>query len=81
MLVIMHIGYGLRTILKLSLYHRLLTNVPFLLLCLCNLFSTQGLYIPYVYLVELATSKGEHRQMQSTIYLMYSLFMKRTCTI
>ena len=37
---------------------RLLTNVPFLLLCLCNLFSTQGLYIPYVYLVELATSEG-----------------------
>ena len=79
----MHIGYELRTISKVSLYRRLLTNVPFLLLCLCNLFSTQGLYIPYVYLVELATSKGEHRQMQSKIYLMYSLFMKRTktCTI
>ena len=39
--------------------YRLLTNVPFLLLCLCNLFSTQGLYIPYVYLVELAMSEGE----------------------
>ena len=37
---------------------RLLTNIPFLLLCLCNLFSTQGLYIPYVYLVELAMSEG-----------------------
>ena len=79
----MHIGYELKTILRLSSYCRLLTNVPFLLLCLCNLFSTQGLYIPYVYLVELATSKGEHRHMHSKIYLMYSLFMKRTkaCTI
>jgi len=37
---------------------KLLTNIPFLLLCLCNLFSTQGLYIPYVYLVELAMSEG-----------------------
>ena len=79
----MHFNYELRAILKVSLYRRLLTNVPFLLLCLCNLFSTQGLYIPYVYLVELATSQGEHRHMQSTIYLMYSVFMKRTkaCTI
>lgn len=37
---------------------RLMTNVPFLLLCLCNLFSTQGLYIPYIYLPELAEARG-----------------------
>jgi MCP family monocarboxylic acid transporter-like MFS transporter 12 len=37
---------------------RLLTNVPFLLLMLANLFSTMGLYIPYMYLPTQAESKG-----------------------
>ena len=38
-----------------------MTNVPFLLLCLCNLFSTQGLYIPYIYLPELAEARGQSK--------------------
>ncbi|XP_023341712.1 monocarboxylate transporter 12 isoform X2 [Eurytemora carolleeae] len=37
---------------------RLLTNIPFLLLLLANLFSTMGLYIPYMYLPSQAESKG-----------------------
>jgi MFS family permease len=37
---------------------RLMTNKPFLLLCLCNLFATQGLYIPYMFLPNLATTHG-----------------------
>ena len=37
---------------------RLMTNKSFLLLCLCNLFATQGLYIPYMFLPNLAKAKG-----------------------
>ena len=37
---------------------RLMTNKSFLLLCLCNLFATQGLYIPYMFLPNLAKDKG-----------------------
>lgn len=37
---------------------RLMTNKPFLLLCLCNLFATQGLYIPYMFLPKLAMNAG-----------------------
>jgi len=37
---------------------RLMANKSFLLLCLCNLFATQGLYIPYMFLPNLAKAKG-----------------------
>ena len=37
---------------------RLMTDRSFLLLCLCNLFATSALYIPYMYLPGLAESKG-----------------------
>ena len=46
------------TILEQSCSPRLLTNVPFMLLTLSNLFATQGLYIPYMFLPSLAASKG-----------------------
>merc|ERR1712061_43189 len=46
------------TILEQSCSPRLLTNIPFMLLTLSNLFATQGLYIPYMFLPSLATSKG-----------------------
>ena len=48
----------LRTVIDQSCSPRLLTNPPFMLLCLSNLFATQGLYIPYVFLPALATSRG-----------------------
>jgi len=46
------------TIIEQSCSPRLLTNVPFMLLTLSNLFATQGLYIPYMFLPSLAASKG-----------------------
>lgn len=48
----------LMTIIEQSCSPRLLTNLPFMLLSLSNLFATQGLYIPYMFLPSLATSKG-----------------------
>merc|ERR1719348_460692 len=36
----------------------LITNIPFGLLTLANLCSTQGLYIPYMFLPTLAESQG-----------------------
>jgi len=48
----------LRTIADQSCSPRLLTNPPFMLLCLSNLFATQGLYIPYTFLPTLAISRG-----------------------
>jgi len=47
-----------RKILDESCSPKLLTNVPFMLLCFSNLFATQGLYIPYIFLPSLATGKG-----------------------
>ena len=35
-----------------------MTNVPFLLLTFSNLFATQGLYIPYMFIPSMAESKG-----------------------
>ena len=48
----------LMTIIEQSCSPKLLTNLPFMLLTLSNLFATQGLYIPYMFLPSLATSKG-----------------------
>ena len=48
----------LRTIINESCNPRLLTNAPFMLLCFSNLFATQGLYIPYVFLPKLAIERG-----------------------
>ena len=48
----------MRTIINESCNPRLLTNVPFMLLCFSNLFATQGLYIPYVFLPKLAIERG-----------------------
>ena len=48
----------LRTIADQSCSPRLLTTPPFMLLCLSNLFATQGLYIPYTFLPTLAISRG-----------------------
>ena len=47
-----------RTIMDQSCSPKLLTNLPFMLLCFSNLFATQGLYIPYMFLPSLATSRG-----------------------
>merc|ERR1719225_51089 len=47
-----------KTIINESCSPKLMTNVPFMLLCLANLFSTQGLYIPYVFLPGLAGGRG-----------------------
>lgn len=47
-----------KTIINESCSPKLMTNVPFMLLCLANLFSTQGLYIPYVFLPGLAVDRG-----------------------
>ena len=44
--------------LKSSCSLALFTNVPFLLVILANLFSTMGLYIPYMFLPKLAMSKA-----------------------
>ena len=51
-------GNCLRTVLDQSCSPRLLTNLPFMLLCFSNLFATQGLYIPYVFLPSIAASRG-----------------------
>ena len=48
----------LRTVVDQSCSPRLLTNLPFMLLCFSNLFATQGLYIPYVFLPKLAMQRG-----------------------
>merc|ERR1711884_274243 len=48
----------LMTIIEQSCSPKLLTNLPFMLLCFSNLFATQGLYIPYMFLPSLATSRG-----------------------
>ena len=48
----------LRSVVDQSCSPRLLTNPPFMLLCLSNLFATQGLYIPYTFLPALAISRG-----------------------
>jgi len=48
----------LRTIVDESCSPKLLTNLPFMLLCFSNLFATQGLYIPYMFLPSLAKSQG-----------------------
>lgn len=48
----------LTTIIEQSCSPKLLTNLPFMLLTLSNLFATQGLYIPYMFLPSLATSKA-----------------------
>ena len=48
----------LMTIIEQSCSPKLLTNLPFMLLTLSNLFATQGLYIPYMFLPSLATSRG-----------------------
>jgi len=37
---------------------RLMTNVPFMLLALSNLFATQGLYIPYMFIKNFALEMG-----------------------
>ena len=37
---------------------RLLVNVPFMLLALSNLFATQGLYIPYMFIKNFALEMG-----------------------
>ena len=37
---------------------RLLVNVPFMLLALSNLFATQGLYIPYMFIQSYAEEQG-----------------------
>jgi len=37
---------------------KLLVNVPFMLLALSNLFATQGLYIPYVFIKSYAVEQG-----------------------
>ena len=48
----------LRTIVDESCSPKLLTNLPFMLLCFSNLFALQSLYIPYMFLPSLATSRG-----------------------
>merc|ERR1712128_263810 len=48
----------LKTVLVTACSPKLMTNVPFLLLTFSNLFATQGLYIPYMFIPSLATSRG-----------------------
>ena len=48
----------IRTVVDQSCSPRLLTNLPFMLLCFSNLFATQGLYIPYTFLPKLAIERG-----------------------
>jgi len=48
----------LKTVLINSCSPQLMTNVPFLLLTFSNLFATQGLYIPYMFIPSMAESKG-----------------------
>eukprot|EP00090_Calanus_glacialis_P041215 TRINITY_DN7249_c0_g1_i1.p1 TRINITY_DN7249_c0_g1~~TRINITY_DN7249_c0_g1_i1.p1 ORF type:complete len:452 (-),score=90.60 TRINITY_DN7249_c0_g1_i1:690-2045(-) len=48
----------LKTVLVTACSPKLMTNVPFLLLTFSNLFATQGLYIPYMFIPALAESKG-----------------------
>jgi len=47
----------LKTVLESSCSPRLLRNLPFMLLCLSNLFATQGLYIPYSFIPILAKER------------------------
>jgi len=48
----------LKTVLVTACSPKLMTNVPFLLLTFSNLFATQGLYIPYMFIPALAELRG-----------------------
>jgi len=48
----------LKTVIVTACSPKLMTNVPFLLLTFSNLFATQGLYIPYMFIPSLAASRG-----------------------
>jgi len=48
----------LKSVIVSACSPKLMTNVPFLLLSFSNLFATQGLYIPYMFIPALAASRG-----------------------
>jgi len=48
----------LKTVITTACSPKLMTNVPFLLLTFSNLFATQGLYIPYMFIPSLAKLRG-----------------------
>merc|ERR1719244_799343 len=49
---------GCKSALTSAFSPQLFTNIPFVLQALSNLFATQGLYIPYMYLPGLAVAQG-----------------------
>ena len=57
----------LMTVLESSCSPRLLRNIPFMLLCLSNLFATQGLYIPYSFIPVLAKERLCNASVNTTL--------------